>query len=121
MGSRPPRLFRMPRKQCMRVRNRAIRTTGLASFCKVTGGDAARPLALHKSRPPVSKRAKDKSGHPTQEEIMETLQNQTPNGPVHEISFDPPDDPTGGSGGKLPNSASAGEVSFDPPDDQTGG
>jgi hypothetical protein len=50
---------------------------------------------------------------------MDNLQSE-PNR-VHDVSFDPPDDQTGGSGGKLPGSASAGEASFDPPDDQTGG
>jgi hypothetical protein len=52
---------------------------------------------------------------------MDHQQNQKPNDRVQEISFDPPDDQTGSSGGKLPTSASAREVSFDPPDDETGG
>lgn len=52
---------------------------------------------------------------------MDHLQNQKPNDRINEISFDPPDDQTGGSGTKSAGSASAGETSFDPPDEQTGG
>ena len=40
---------------------------------------------------------------------------------TRDVSFDPPDDGTTGTGGKTSGSASAGEVSFDPPDDGTTG
>ena len=52
---------------------------------------------------------------------MDQPQTDRPNQRFQETSFDPPDDTTGGSGGKTPGSASAGETSFDPPDDTTGG
>jgi hypothetical protein len=51
---------------------------------------------------------------------MDYQQDQKPNDRVQEVSFDPPDDPTGSGGGKSAGSASGREVSFDPPDDPTG-
>jgi hypothetical protein len=40
---------------------------------------------------------------------MDYLQDQKPNDRVEEVSFDPPDDETGGSGGKSAGSASGRE------------
>ena len=52
---------------------------------------------------------------------MDNPTSQAPNKRSQDTSFDPPDDGTGGTGGKTAGSASGREVSFDPPDDGTGG
>jgi len=51
---------------------------------------------------------------------MENPQSQPPNDRAHDVSFDPPDDQTGSSGGKTPLTAPAREIPFDPPDDEVG-